>query len=367
VASRTQRGIRLTGAAVVVAVVVVPLSRELPDPASLVGAWRTAQPWWLAVALLAATASQVAFAQQQRALLAAFGARLRRRDAVALTYSRSALSMVVPAGAVVAAAYAYRHYRRHGATSSAAASVTVLSGAVTVAALALLYAVGALVAGLWWASLVPAVVLAAAVIALRHPGAPRFRFRWAVLSRLAAGAAEAIRTARRVRVTSWLSALGYAVVNWALDLLCLLAVAAGFHLTVGWQAIAWAYLTAQLVRQIPVSPGGLGLIEAGLLAGLVAAGAPAVTAVAVVLGYRVLSFWLLLPAGLAGHLVLRAGRSAHHAVGDVGGERGRPHLGLLQPQRRHAVEEPLAAADGDRRDGQGELVDQAGGEELVDR
>ncbi|MEU4560032.1 lysylphosphatidylglycerol synthase transmembrane domain-containing protein [Actinoplanes sp. NPDC023936] len=306
---RAGRWARLIVAAVLAVAVIVLLRREFPEPASLVAAWRTAETWWLVPALLAATASQVAFAGQQRSLLLAFGARLRRRDAVALTYSRSALSMVLPAGAVVSAAYAYRHYRRHGATSAAAATVTVLSGAVSVVALALLYAAGALATGLWWASALLALVLAVAVLLFRRASAPTFRFRWARLRRLADGAGEAIDKAHLVRVKSWLITLGFAVANWALDLACLLAVARAFHLTVGWEKIAWAYLTAQLVRQIPVTPGGIGLIEAGLLAGLVTAGSPGSAAVAVVLGYRLLSFWLLLPAGLAGHLVLRAGLS----------------------------------------------------------
>ncbi|MBB2940405.1 hypothetical protein FB565_000109 [Actinoplanes lutulentus] len=299
--SRTKR---LLAALVVAAGVIVLLRQEFPDPASMLTAWRTAGTWWLAVALLAATASQIAFAQQQRALLFAFGARLRRREAVALTYSRSALSMVLPAGAVVSAAYAYRHYRRYGATSAAAATVTVLSGAVSVAALSLLYAVGALFTGLWWASALLVVTLVAAVALLRRANAPKIKFRSAFLTRIAAGASEAIISARGVRTKSWLTTLSYAIVNWALDLACLLAVAAAFHVTVGVEKIAWAYLTAQIVRQIPVTPGGIGLIEAGLLAGLVTAGAPGTAAVAVVLGYRLLSFWLLLPAGLAGHLLL---------------------------------------------------------------
>ncbi|BBH68057.1 hypothetical protein ACTI_47420 [Actinoplanes sp. OR16] len=329
------------------------MREEFPDPASLLKAWRAADVWWLALALLAATASQVAFAHQQRALLAAFGARLRRRDAVALTYSRSALSMVLPAGAVVSAAYAYRHYRRYGATSTAAATVTVLSGAVSVLALVLLYAIGGLFAGLWWASIALIAVMTIGAVLLRRARTP---------ARTPDAIRTAIREASGVRPTSWLAAMTYAVVNWTLDLLCLLAVAESFHLTVGWERLAWAYLSAQLVRQIPVTPGGIGLIEAGLLAGLVTAGAPASSAVAVVLGYRLLSFWLLLPAGLAGHFLLR-----RHAVGDVRGERGRTHRDLFQRQRRHALEEPLTASDRDRRDGEGEFVDEPDGEELIDR
>src|SRR5262249_50010709 len=56
-----------------------------------------------------------------------------------------------------------------------------------------------------------------------------------------------------------------------------------------------------------------------------------------------------------------------HAVADVGGERGAPHGGDLEAQRWDAVEEAFARADGDRRDVRADLVDETGGEVLVDR
>ena len=65
------------------------------------------------------------------------------------------------------------------------------------------------------------------------------------------------------------------------------------------------YLTVQIVRQIPLTPGGLGVIEISLLAGLVSAGAGEAAAAATVLVYRLLSCWLIIPVGLLGWLLLR--------------------------------------------------------------
>src|SRR5215471_19671679 len=56
-----------------------------------------------------------------------------------------------------------------------------------------------------------------------------------------------------------------------------------------------------------------------------------------------------------------------HAVADVGGERGTPHADDLKVPWRYAVEEAFARADGDRCDVGADLVDEAGGEVLVDR
>ena len=113
-------------------------------------------------------------------------------------------------------------------------------------------------------------------------------------------------TWRTVRPRHWALALTFAALNWLTDLLCLAAAARAFALPVGLFTLASIYLGVQLVRQIPVTPGGIGLIETGLLAGLATAGAGAAAAAAVVLTYRLLSCWLILPIGGASWLGLRA-------------------------------------------------------------
>ena len=45
------------------------------------------------------------------------------------------------------------------------------------------------------------------------------------------------------------------------------------------------------------TPGGLGAVEAALSAGLTAAGLPGAAAVSAVLLFRLLTFWLPVPAG----------------------------------------------------------------------
>ena len=56
--------------------------------------------------------------------------------------------------------------------------------------------------------------------------------------------------------------------------------------------------SAQLVRQIPATPGRIGVIEASLILALGAAGAGQAPAAAAVLIYRLLSCWTVLPIGL---------------------------------------------------------------------
>jgi uncharacterized protein (TIRG00374 family) len=66
-----------------------------------------------------------------------------------------------------------------------------------------------------------------------------------------------------------------------------------------------AFCAAQVLAQIPVTPGGLGFVEAGLTAMLTLAGVGAGAAVLTTFAYRLVSYWLPLPVGLVAWLVHR--------------------------------------------------------------
>ena len=67
-----------------------------------------------------------------------------------------------------------------------------------------------------------------------------------------------------------------------------------------------AFCAAQVLAQIPLTPGGLGFVEAGLSATLTLAGVPAGTAVVATFAYRLFAYWLQLPLGLLGLALQRA-------------------------------------------------------------
>jgi len=138
-----------------------------------------------------------------------------------------------------------------------------------------------------------------------RPGPGRRTVRNPRLARLIQPIMDAVRGSREVAGRHWALALAAATANWLTDLLCLAAAARAFHLPVGPVELGAVYLTVQLVRQIPLTPGGIGVIEVSLLAGLVSAGAAEAPAAAAVLVYRLLSCWLILPVGFLGWLVLR--------------------------------------------------------------
>jgi uncharacterized membrane protein YbhN (UPF0104 family) len=317
------------------AIVVLALRGRLPSPTAVGASLHLADTGWLLVAAAAEFVSMGMFARQQRRLLTAFGVTMPRHRALALAYSRSAITISVPAGSAVSAAYAFRQFRTGGASRSAATTVMVLSGLLSMVGLVLLYASGVLAAGalrlaaLWHRNpglvegAIELIVGGAVLIVLltrrnpdrtvegTNPRAPRI----ARLDRIAARAprlaalvrpvADAVRGSRSVAGRHWALALASATANWLTDLLCLVAAARAFHLPLSLASIGAIYLTVQLVRQIPLTPGGIGVIEMSLLAGLISAGAAEAPAAAAVLVYRLFSAWLILPVGLLGWLVLR--------------------------------------------------------------
>ena len=65
------------------------------------------------------------------------------------------------------------------------------------------------------------------------------------------------------------------------------------------------YKRQGLLRLIPVTPGGLGIVEAGLSGLLILAGVDAGNAVVATLGYRVISYWLPIVVGPFAYLAFR--------------------------------------------------------------
>jgi hypothetical protein len=72
-----------------------------------------------------------------------------------------------------------------------------------------------------------------------------------------------------------------------------------------WALLGVAYCGAQLVSFLPVTPGGLGLVEGSLTLTLAVGGAGEAHVLAAVLLYRLFSYWATAPAGGLAYLSLR--------------------------------------------------------------
>jgi uncharacterized protein (TIRG00374 family) len=95
----------------------------------------------------------------------------------------------------------------------------------------------------------------------------------------------------------WWEALLLAAGRWVLDYLTLLAALTAVHADPRPSTVLLAFCAAQFLGTLPLTPGGLGFVEAGLTGTLALAGVPAGAAVVATLAYRLVSFWLPIPAG----------------------------------------------------------------------
>ena len=125
----------------------------------------------------------------------------------------------------------------------------------------------------------------------------------------------------RIRVAlgdDWPKALLATVGRWAFDYAILLAAlaAVGAHPRPG--LVLLAFCAAQVLAQIPITPGGLGFVETGLTALLALAGVAPGDAVLATFLYRLFTYWLPLPMGLLGlALHRRHYKGAHESEADA--------------------------------------------------
>jgi uncharacterized membrane protein YbhN (UPF0104 family) len=99
--------------------------------------------------------------------------------------------------------------------------------------------------------------------------------------------------------------IGGALMLTACYILCLDACVRAFGGSLALTSAAVVYLTGSALGSLVPTPGGLGAVEAALAAGLTATGMAAATAVSAVLLFRLLTFWLPVPAGWAAFSYLR--------------------------------------------------------------
>ena len=95
----------------------------------------------------------------------------------------------------------------------------------------------------------------------------------------------------------WWQALLFSTGRWLLDFATLLAALSAVGAHPRPSLVLLAFFAAQMLGTLPLTPGGLGFVEAGLTGTLALAGVGASQAVLATLAYRLVSFWLPIPAG----------------------------------------------------------------------
>jgi uncharacterized membrane protein YbhN (UPF0104 family) len=110
---------------------------------------------------------------------------------------------------------------------------------------------------------------------------------------------------RHVLGARWWQAALFASGRWLFDYLALLAALTAVGANPRPSLVLLAYCAAQGLGTLPLTPGGLGFVEAGLTGTLALAGVPGGQAVVATLAYRLVSFWLPIPTGAVAALVHR--------------------------------------------------------------
>ena len=301
---------------VIIAVAIIVLTIEFALVRDqLAKAWKSlySANWlWVLVAVVAAMASMHSFAQIQRTLLRSAGVHVRQWRSEAAFYAGNALSTTMPGGPVLSATFIYRQQRMWGASPVVASWQLVMSGVLQVIGLALLGLGGAFMLGtsknplsliFSLGGFVALVLLAQAVAtrpelidgigvrvlswfnSLRGKPTDSGLTKWrATLTQL-----ESVQLGRRDLGT----AFSWSLFNWIADVGCLLAAcyATGGHPSIA--GVTVAYAAARAVGSIPLMPGGLLVVEAVLVPGLVSSGMSLAPAISAMLIYRLVS-WIFI-------------------------------------------------------------------------
>jgi len=251
----------------------------------------------------------------------------RWTNVVASQLAATAASRVVPGGGAAGSALQYSMLVRGGAAPAtvasglAAASLMITGIVFALPVLALPAVLGRRgidedLARFAWAGAAAVVLLVGAGFALLRWDSP---LRWAgraiesVSNRLrrkrepSHGLPERLLRERDlirdVLTSSWMEALLLTVGRWAFDYGALLLALAAVDAHPSPSAVLLAFCVAQALALIPLTPGGLGFVEAGLTGTLALAGVPSGAAVAATLAYRLAAYWLPLPAGAIAYVV----------------------------------------------------------------
>ena len=291
---------------------------------------------WIPAALTLELASLAALAGMQRRLLVAGRASVGVRPMLATTLAANAVSVSVPlAGPQLGTLFTFRRLTRQGADATLASWSLLAGGLVSTATGALVVAGGGLSSGntVALAAAAPVGLLAMSALAVVAVAAHRPRLRGA----LEQSAAWALRHGGRVlrRITEdpsqtarawagrlgslhlppagWATVTGLALANWLTDAAVLAVSIQAVGAAVPWHILLLIYGSGMVSQSLTVTPGGFGIAETTLGLTLVAAGLRPGPALAAVLLYRLVSFWLVASAGWLVFLRLRRHRLPEEA------------------------------------------------------
>lgn len=303
---------------------VLPL---IPGFRSAVNKLHTIDPYLLVAGLGFQGLALFAYSLLTKAALGDEGNKISALRLYRIQLSTKALGNIVPGGSAASSALGFRLITMCGISGPDAAFALATAGIGSAVVLNLILWFGLIVsiptrgvnAGYGTAAVVGVILMAFAAFLIfglvegqgrseRMVRAIARRLRFdeqhaaEVLSHLGARI-EGLATDRRLlwRVVGWATA------NWALDAVSLWVFLRAFGGHIGVDGLVVAFGLANVFSVVPITPGGLGLVEGIYIPMLVGFGLTKPTATVGVLSYRVAQYWMPIMVGWICYLSLRVG------------------------------------------------------------
>ena len=279
------------------------------------------EPWWLGVIVVCEVASFASIFVLQRVVIPQVG----WWDGATSYMVGNAFNRITPGGGATGTALQAKLLSDAGYDLTAVASgLTATSVLISCAVFVLpVFSLPAIVAGVsvpgsladaaWVGAVVFAVIAVAGTSVLHRARAiqalgdglqrivnrVRARQKKAPITDLGARLLRQRDVLRATIGSHWAVAVTAAVARWLFEYFGLLVALQAIGAHVEPTLVLLAFTTAELLGMLPFTPGGLGFVEAGLTGTLALAGVRAADAVLATLVFRLVSFWIPLPIGLA--------------------------------------------------------------------
>ena len=295
--------------ALIINYILLPL---LPDFRKALDELSSVSPLLLSIGLLLQLMALLCYSLLTKAALGEAGHQITRLRLFRIQMSTKALSNIVPGGSAAGPALGYRLMTLSGVDGPSAGFALATSGLVSAVVLNLLLWFGLIVSvpirgvnkGYGVAALAGIIVmLIAALLVLglmdgqgRAEKALRWIARKVHLNEDRAGAAvrqvalrlDDLATDRQLlaRVAAW------ALANWLFDAASLWVFLRAFGVSLDPDALIIAFGVVNVLQVIPITPGGLGIVEGAYALQLAAFGVPKTVATLGVASYRIGQYWL---------------------------------------------------------------------------
>jgi uncharacterized protein (TIRG00374 family) len=318
------RGLKVMFALIAIYFFVFPLipgfNRALKDLSQV-------EPWLLIVGLALQAAALLSYSLLTHSTLDEMGQHVSVLRMWRIQLSTRALGNIMPAGSAASSALGFRLLTMSGVSRPDAAFALATAGIGSAVILNFILWIGLIISipirgvnAIYGAAAIVGIILMAfagfIAFGLMEGQGRTKRIVYRIARRFRFDGDKAVQTLEHLamRIESLLKERAllrrvvlWATLNWVFDMLSLWVFVRAFGGTLQVDALIVAFGIANILSFIPITPGGLGIVEGVYIPMLVGFGLTRSTATVAVLSYRVAQYWLPIVVGWICYLSLRVG------------------------------------------------------------